>query len=209
MLALLVVQILAALGLGATGVGFVIGPVQRRFPREPVRVVAKRPPAPGTQALWVGGTLLAVLWPVGVFLAPLYAYHWPALPDFPGSWVVQAVGVVLGASGGVLFFRSARAMGRQMTPAIQVQEGHRLLQDGPYRYVRHPVYTAILAVALGQTLLYLSLPLAVVSGMLVALALYRSRQEESLLRSPEGFGAAYDAYARRTGRFLPRLRSAR
>jgi len=94
-----------------------------------------------------------------------------------------------------------------MTPAIQVQEGHQLLRTGPYRLIRHPVYTAIIAIALGQALLFLSAPAVLLALILFGLAEYRARLEEDLLRSPEAFGPTYDAYMTRTGRFLPRLRS--
>ena len=78
-----------------------------------------------------------------------------------------------------------------MTPVIQVQEGHQLLQTGPFRYIRHPVYTAIVTGALGQTLLFLSPPLAFLTVLLACLAMYRARLEEALLSSPQAFGAAY------------------
>ena len=58
--------------------------------------------------------------------------------------------------------------------------------------------------ALGQTFFFLSLPLALLTLMLTGLAYDRARLEESLLRSPEAFGATYDLYMARTGRFLPR-----
>jgi protein-S-isoprenylcysteine O-methyltransferase Ste14 len=170
-------------------------------------VVVEKETAPGTQVIWIVGTLVAVLWPVGVFLAPAYAYHWPAYPDFLDSWVVQVIGVILSVAGGVLFTSAARALGRQMTPVIRVQQGHQLVQEGLFRYIRHPVYTAIIMVATGQTLFFLSLPVGLLTLVLVGLASYRARLEEDLLKSPQAFGGAYESYAARTGRFLPRLRS--
>jgi protein-S-isoprenylcysteine O-methyltransferase Ste14 len=173
----------------------------------PIKVVTERKPARGSLPVWIAGTLVAIFWPAGVFLVPAYAYHWPAFPDFEGSWVVQVVGAFVSAGGGVLYSRSAQALGKQMTPAIQVRQGHELVERGPYRFVRHPVYTAIVMIALGQSLLFLSMPLALLALLLAGLAVYRSGLEEALLRSPEAFGSSYDAYVARTGRFLPRLRS--
>ncbi|MGP8072645.1 MAG: methyltransferase family protein [Thermoplasmata archaeon] len=206
MLSLLLVQVFAAAGLVALLGGFLLWHSPFPFSRGPVRVVATRSPARGTEGAWVLGAVVSVLWPVGVLLAPEYAYHWPKFPDFPGSGMVQLAGLVLGASSGVLFYRAARTMGRQMTPKIQVQEGHQLMQTGPFRYIRHPVYTAIVGAALGETLFLLSLPLGLITLMMVGLAFYRARLEEALLRSPDAFGAAYDSYMARTGRFLPRWR---
>jgi len=189
--------------LGVVGAGLAR---RTRFPRN-VRVVARREPPRWTEFVWVLGSLLAVFWPVGFLLFPKLASDWPAVPDFAGSWLVQLLGMVVVAGGAVLFSRAARALGSQLTPAIQVQEGHRLLQEGPYRRIRHPMYTAILTIGLGQTMLFLSPLAALLTLLLVVLAVYRARLEESLLSSPEAFGRDYDLYAARTGRFLPRLRA--
>ena len=207
MLPLPFVQVCAGIALAATLVGFILGRSRLPTSNEPVRVVATRAPARGTQVVWILGTLVAVFWGIGVFLAPAYAYHWPVFPDFPSSTAVQVLGIALSVTGGILFSRAARALGRQMTPAIQVQRGHQLMQTGPYRYIRHPVYTAIIAVALGQTLFFLSGPVALLTLLLVGLAVYRARLEEALLASPAAFGTTYDSYVAHTGRFLPRLRS--
>ncbi|MGD0249378.1 MAG: isoprenylcysteine carboxylmethyltransferase family protein [Thermoplasmata archaeon] len=141
-----------------------------------------------------------------MFIAPGYAYHWPAFPDFPGSWVVQFLGVVLSGAGGFLCSRAAQTLGREMTPSIQVHREHRLVQSGVYRYIRHPVYTATVVLAIGQSLFFLSSPPALQTLLLFGLAVYRARPKVALLTSPAGFGATYQASMSRTGRFLPRLR---
>jgi len=207
MLCTLLVQILGACCLGALIVGFAAGHRMAPSRAGPAKVVASRDPGRWTEVVWVAGTLVSVLWPVGVLVLPEYAYHWPGFADFPGSGAVQLAGFVAALAGGLLFFGAARALGRHMTPAIQVQEGHRLVEEGPYRYVRHPVYTAIITGAGGLAALFLSPVLAGVVLVLVGLALYRARLEEQLLSSPEGFGQLYLGYVARTGRFLPRIRS--
>jgi protein-S-isoprenylcysteine O-methyltransferase Ste14 len=209
MLSLLVVQIIAALALLATAALLLTGRFRLPAAGSAPPPVATRKLLAGTMAAWLGGTLLAVLWPLGVLLVPSVAYHWPSFPDFPYSAAVQVAGIALGVAGGVLFVRAARTLGVHMTPVIQAQQGHRLVQEGPYRRIRHPVYTAIIALALGQTLLYLSGAAAVLTIVLVTLAVYRSRLEEELLSSPEVFGGAYLEYMSRTGRFLPRFGATR
>ncbi|MGA7476919.1 MAG: isoprenylcysteine carboxylmethyltransferase family protein [Thermoplasmata archaeon] len=207
MLGLLIVQVLAGVTLATLLGGFLLGHALEHPPRRVARVVTKRDPARGTEVGWVVGAMVATFWSIGVLLAPAYAYHWPSVPDFPESGVVQLLGFGAAISGGLLFFAAVRALGRHMTPAIQVEEGHRLVQEGPYRYIRHPAYTAIVTGAGGLSVLYLSIPLALITTVLVGMAVYRAHLEEDLLGSPEAFGEAYAAYVSRTGRFLPRIRS--
>jgi len=205
-LSLFLVQILAIVNVAALFGGFILGHVLARSPRGPARVVARRNPGRWTEVLWVVGALVSAFWSFGVLFAPAVAYHWPAVPDFPLSSEIQVAGFLVALSAGLLFFVAVRAMGAQMTPEIRVQEGHRLVQEGPYRRIRHPLYTAIVAGAGGLAFLYLSLPLGILALVLAALAVYRAGLEEDLLRSQEGFGRTYTEYVARTGRFLPRFR---
>jgi protein-S-isoprenylcysteine O-methyltransferase Ste14 len=77
---------------------------------------------------------------------------------------------------------------------------------GVYRWVRHPMYTAIFLFAIAQGLL---LPnwFAGWAGLITFAALYLSRigNEEKMMR--EAFGEEYQAYMRRTGRLWPRISS--
>jgi protein-S-isoprenylcysteine O-methyltransferase Ste14 len=206
---LLQVQISAAIGLAATTFGFSLGVARHRRPGGKVQVVASGNPMAGTQAVWIVGSLMALFWAAGFFLLPEYAYHWPGVPDFPFSWIVQLTGVGLGITGGLLYSRSARALGTMMTPTIRIQEDHQFVRSGPYRFIRHPIYSAILLIAMGQALLFLSPIAALLTVVLGILAIYRSGLEEKLMSSPKGFGRAYREYASTTGRFLPRMTQAR
>ena len=206
MLDVLLARALAGVILAAIVAGFLLGHSITGWSHQTVRVVKAGGARRWTQVLWVAGSLTAAFWSIGVLLAPSFAYDWPRLPGFPFSTFVQALGFSISILGGLLFFTAARALGPHMTPAIQLREGHRLVETGPYRYVRHPVYTAILTGAAGGTLLYLSLPLALVALVLLVLASYRAALEEKLLGSPEGFGETYARYVARTARFLPRFR---
>jgi protein-S-isoprenylcysteine O-methyltransferase Ste14 len=206
-LGLLIVQILAGANLATLVGGFLLGHALEHPPRRVVRVVAKRNPQRWTEVVWASGSLVTAFWSIGVLLVPSYAYRWPATPDFLGSEIVQLIGFLTSVAGGILFFAAVRALGRHMTPEIRVEEGHRLVQEGPYRYIRHPAYTAIITAAGGLSVLYLSPLLTLVTLLLVGMAVYRAHLEEDLLGSPDGFGKTYTEYVARTGRFLPRIRT--
>ncbi len=200
------VRIIAAslLALSAAGIAALWRSVSR--PQGVVR--ASRSPARGTEAVWLGATLAAQAWTLGVLFLPGWFYDWPGIGTFPGSTDLQFLGPVLWLLGMGLAGWATRALGRFMTVSIQVTEEQTLIQDGPYAWIRHPIYTGNVAAAFGLGLLYLSPPLLGLALVLALLASYRGRIEDAFLRSPQAFGDRYDAYARRTGRFLPRLRRA-
>jgi len=81
-----------------------------------------------------------------------------------------------------------------------------LIMSGPYRCVRHPMYTAFFLI--GLALLLLSSDWLLGAGLIAgisAVMLSRLRNEERVM--VERFGSQYRAYMERTGRFLPRLKA--
>jgi protein-S-isoprenylcysteine O-methyltransferase Ste14 len=97
---------------------------------------------------------------------------------------------------------AARTLGKQWSLAARVIEGHKLVTEGPYKVVRHPIYTGMLGMLLA-TCAATTLPPAVPFAVLVFLVgtLIRVRSEEKLLR--ETFGADFDDYSRRVRGFIP------
>ena len=111
---------------------------------------------------------------------------------FPGGTVVQLAGTALLAVGIVLTFWSLHSI----RPGV-------LTMTGPYAHVRHPMYTGYLFAFAGLFPLTLNL-LALLSLLAIPAQIAMARREEAGLAAT--YGAAYRAYAARTGRFLPRTR---
>lgn len=111
-----------------------------------------------------------------------------------------------GAVGGVLFALAAiAALGRHYDLTLEVHREHELVRTGPYRVVRHPVYTGLAVHSLGAcfatgNVLFIVGTLAVTFPIFVA----RARIEERLMR--ETFGSEYDRYAREVPMLVPGLR---
>lgn len=130
------------------------------------------------------------------------------------QWTLVAVPVALRWAGVVLALASAagtvwifRSLGNNVTRTVLAREGATLVTTGPYRYIRHPLYTngalAFAALSLVTTSWWF---LASVALAMVLLAI-RTRQEEANLE--RRFGDAWRRYAAETGRFLPRLAARR
>lgn len=93
-------------------------------------------------------------------------------------------------------------MGRFLMPGIAVYRDHRLVTTGPYRFLRHPLYSAVIALWLGAALGTMNWLLMVLWPIFLStVILMPMRQEEELVR--QKFGAEYAAYAERTARLVP------
>ena len=91
-----------------------------------------------------------------------------------------------------------------MTATSATRTDHELVTAGPYRWIRHPLYTAGFGFWTGIVLLTGSWLLAVLFVPVVLGLRRRTVLEEA--RLVEEFGDDYRAYAARTGRYLPRRR---
>ena len=149
--------------------------------------------------------VVPLVYPLLVVVAPGWAYqgwlNWATGIDL----ALQTAGLGLWAVGLAVGVWAARAIGAYGAVS-GVTVDHQLVSDGPYRYVRHPIYTALIAIAVGSTLVFRSYLLLVVTVLSIFAHLWWAASEEKLLGSPEGLGDDYRTYASRTGRFLPRMR---
>ena len=80
-----------------------------------------------------------------------------------------------------------------------------MIDTGPYRFVRHPIYTGVIAAG-GFTAVIEASPAAIVGAALIGLGFWlTARSEERFLRQELG-AEAYDVYARRTPMLIPGMR---
>jgi protein-S-isoprenylcysteine O-methyltransferase Ste14 len=115
-------------------------------------------------------------------------------------------GIAVAALGLCLMAWSHVALGANFETALGRGLGQRLVTDGPYRRVRHPMYLSFLITHLGIFLMSANWALGLGGiGMIVAVMAIRTPQEEAELA--DRYGDAYRRYARHTGRFFPRWRS--
>lgn len=97
---------------------------------------------------------------------------------------------------------SARRLGKQWALAARLVEGHTLIQEGPYRFVRNPIYTGMLGMLVATGLATMRPIQLLFAILLFALGTFiRIRSEERLLR--QAFGAEFDEYARRVPALIP------
>lgn len=150
-------------------------------------------------------------WEAGVRLVAIAVIV--SLARFPGSRAffqarasaavnsTEAVaGLILCLAGFALAVWARLHLGRNWGMPMTFKEGHNLVTAGPYRYIRHPIYTGMLLAILGSALVAGPVWLAVFMGMAIY-CVYSARTEEGLMI--QHFSEQYTRYKMRTKAFIP------
>jgi protein-S-isoprenylcysteine O-methyltransferase Ste14 len=120
------------------------------------------------------------------------------------NWVLVAP-----TAAGLLFTWWARIhLGRLWSDSVVKKAGHHVVDTGPYRHVRHPIYSGLIFAAFA-TAIQKATPSALLGVALLTLAFWtKARREERFLRAELG-EKTYDAYARKTPMLVPFVRTVR
>jgi len=123
---------------------------------------------------------------------------------FAANLSTDSLGIAITAAG-LGFALWARAyLGRNWSGAVTIKVGHELVRSGPYRWVRHPIYSGLILAMLGT-----AVERRQVRGLIAVALLYagfkiKSKIEEQAMAAT--FGPQYAEYASTTGAILPKLR---
>jgi protein-S-isoprenylcysteine O-methyltransferase Ste14 len=148
-------------------------------------------------------------WYVPPFLLPVEWLLPPAfvvlgLGQIQAAWVpVRLLGVAVSLGGAAVLVWACECLGRFLVHEAAILQDHALITSGPYRFVRHPIYSGYLALLLGSGVGMLNVWLLLLWPLSFLGMLVQARSEERLLVSR--FGQAYRGYAGRTGQFVPRF----
>jgi protein-S-isoprenylcysteine O-methyltransferase Ste14 len=156
--------------------------------------------------------ILATLRPVAaVFWCGAIAWmidpEWMAWASMPVPLGLRYLGTGLFVVSCALLLWTFQSLGKNLTDTVVTREEHTLVAHGPYRWIRHPLYTTVALMTSGISLMAANWLLLAVGPVVFALLVIRTRTEEANLIAR--FGDGYRTYMERTGRFLPRIGAAR
>jgi protein-S-isoprenylcysteine O-methyltransferase Ste14 len=150
--------------------------------------------------------LAGILGIAGFLTMLMYVIHpdWLSWASVPFPLWLRWLGVLLALLGFTILQWAQNTLGKNWSDTPRMMQDQALVTSGPYRFVRHPIYTAFLLI-LGSTLFISSNWLVGLAwiGMTVLETASRIGFEESLML--EYFGDQYREYMKRTGRLLPKL----
>ena len=128
------------------------------------------------QLPWLLGLLISILG-AGIYFASLYVY----------IWGLRTLGINFNASSGF---------------GVRLHQAHQLVTSGPYAYVRHPMYMAVILAGWGGLALYRTWTMLFFGVIMLGL-LFRGRKEEEALA--QAFGSQWEQYESRVPGWIPHL----
>ena len=164
---------------------------------------AKSEESGGSRALhllMVNGAMLLAFWPFpGWPVSTTNLYVFPRV--LPSEPYLAPIGLALAAASLLLALWARRHLGRNWSGAVTVKVDHELVRSGPYRRIRHPIYTGAIGMYVGTALISGRLQ-GILALALVSIAYARKIQlEERNLR--QEFGPAFDEYCHESWALIP------
>lgn len=148
--------------------------------------------------LWLAGVEAALL--AAAILVDRMGGASLRMSEGPGR-LLGLVGSSVSMGGAWLAIAAKRRLGRFFTGNLAVKEGHALITDGAYRWVRHPIYLGVLLFLLGTGPVWNSWAYVALTCALAMVLLIQIRTEERIL--DKAFGPAWVDYCRRVPPLFP------
>ena len=143
-------------------------------------------------------TNLLVITPFVVVLGLFYLRRWGG--TYESTTATQITGTVLVGLGMVGYILPHFYLRSNWSLSASIREGHKLIKNGPYKLVRHPMYSSMTLVVFGSGFLIANYLILLITPVVFIIYFIRARKEEALLNEefPE-----YNQYARRTKMLIP------
>ena len=192
--------------VSASGLIYWIGVwiLARRVRKQIGRSPNLKPRGTKEKILWVGWLLVILVW-VGQSFVVRIDNAWPGLTFFSAmlNLPLFATGIVLVVAGYACTLWCYAAMGNTWRIGVNKNEKTTLVERGPYRSIRHPIYAFQLVMLAGAALLLPTILSFAILVLHLICALIKAVDEENYLKTVHG--QTYVDYMARTGRLLPKL----
>jgi protein-S-isoprenylcysteine O-methyltransferase Ste14 len=142
-----------------------------------------------------------VLGALAIFSGETRRVAWLGAPILPRGIVLYAIGLAISVVGVAFAIWARLTLGRLWSGTVTLKEGHHLVQSGPYRFARHPIYTGFLFALVGDALLTGTVAAIAGLGLVIFGFILKTGVEERFLE--EKFGEEHREYRARVKRLIP------
>ena len=126
---------------------------------------------------------------------------WSAFLSIPLPAWLRWVGFLIGLVSLALLAWTQLTLGKYFSPQLHLQEDHRLVTIGPYKQIRHPLYTSLFGIGIAFALVSANWLFVLLAVMVIVGLVARVPREEKMMI--DEFGNEYRDYMARTGRYFP------
>lgn len=124
--------------------------------------------------------------------------------NFSFPYIIRIIGIIIIAISFWLFILTHITLGKNFSAILTIKKKHKLIQEGPYKRVRHPMYTSIYLMICGFFLLSSNLLVGLIPIISFSYLYFsRIKKEENMMLKK--FGIEYEKYMKNTGRLIPKL----
>jgi len=148
------------------------------------------------------GYLVLVLAGSWLLFRPQFQLEWLNARVMPNEPVTWAIGLAITAIGVGVAIWARMSLGANWSGTVTLKTDHELVQKGPYRWIRHPIYTGILVAMAGTATIRGQLAGWIGMGLVLIGFFIKAKREERFLS--QEFGSSFEAHSKRTGMFLPK-----
>ncbi len=117
--------------------------------------------------------------------------------------IMNVIGLFLFLLGLFIRLGGKRNLGKYYSRGLKTLKNHKIIKKGFYKYVRHPIYLALIIYSLGVPLIFSSIYGFLIMLLLIPLIFYRIKIEENMLLKE--FGDEYQKYIKQTKKLIPYL----
>lgn len=119
----------------------------------------------------------------------------------PDSTLYFWLGFIITTGGLYFSFMARNRLGKNWSQAVTIKADHQLITDGPYAFVRHPIYTGLILGFIGTSIAVGDIRGLIADVLVLAVLLYKLKMEEKWLF--EQFGEPYVQYSRKVAALIP------
>ncbi len=120
---------------------------------------------------------------------------------FRSFWSHPIVGAILAVTGLIIALSARIFLGRNWSSYVTYKKEHELVTAGPYRLIRHPIYSGILLMLIGTFVYYSNLIILVILALAAIMIAWRMGREEKIMA--DLFGEKYTDYMKKSKRLIP------
>ena len=149
---------------------------------------------------------LVYLASVGMMIVPMLYVFTPWLNSFSMGLLdsVRWIGIICYGFDLILFWWVHQTLGKNWSPVLEIRKEHKLITEGPYKYIRHPMYTQMWIGVLCICLISSNWIVGIAAVLTWSILYYIRLPEEEKMMEDE-FGDEYKKYIKRTKKIIPRV----